>query len=150
MGKYTSKGTKIEVAIATVYTSVANLTDLTFPDGTVETWRSTCLETPGPSHTYEVTGYVDEGDWSASAFYDPSEVTHAEMASLRALTAEAGSDPPRYDRDWRIVLPTFGTTVLGSWSFASILTKWTPKASVGEPLMVDMGGKINGNITYPA
>lgn len=150
MGKYASKGTTIEVSIATVFTTIANVTDLTFPDGTVETWQSTCLDTVGPSHTYAVSGYVDEGDWSATAFYDPSEVTHDYMESLRQLTPEAGSDPPRYERDFRIVLPTLGTLVLGSWAFASILTKWTPKASVGEPLTVDMGGKVTGNITYPA
>jgi len=137
MGKYASKGLALQVEISSVYTTITQLTDISFPDGTVGTWKSTSLDSTGPSHEYETDGWVDEGDFSASGFYDPAQATHDEMEDLRATPAK---------RNWKIVLPSS----LGEWAFAGILTKWTPKGSVEAPLTFDMAGKVSGNITYPA
>lgn len=142
--KYGSKGLVLKVAIAGVLTAITQVTNITFPDGTVATWQSTCLETPGASHTHQVTGWVDEGDITFNGFYDPSEATHGYLQTLRQVTGDGGS-PERFDRDYEIELPFS----LGSWLFAAILTKFTPKGGVEEPLAFDAAAKVTGTITYP-
>lgn len=148
MAKYASKGLTLQLAIATVLTSITQITGITFPDGTVGTFQDSSLDTPGPSHTYNATGWVDEGDLTATGFYDPSEATHSALEELRALTDYgAGGDNDAMKKGWAIVLPTLAGG--GSWGFEGVLTKWTPKGALEEPLMFDLAVKVSGNITYP-
>lgn len=142
--KFGSKGLILKVAIAGVLTAITQVTTIGFPDGTVSTWDSTCLSSVGPSKEYQVTGYVDEGEVTFAGYYDPSEATHGYLQTLRQVTGDGGS-PERFDRDWEIELPAG----LGSWLFAAILTKFTPKGGVEEPLAFDASAKVTGNITYP-
>lgn len=150
MAKYASKGLSLQLEIATVLTTITQLTGITFPDGTVETYKDSSLDTAGPSHTYNVTGWVDEGDLTATGFYDPSEVSHGALEELRALKGLV-DNPTNNDimkKNWRIVLPTLMGGLF--WAFQAILTKATPKGGLEEALMIDIAAKVSGNITYPA
>jgi len=136
--KYTSKGTALQKSISSVFTVIAALDTINYPDETVETVDISDLGS-GVGKVKGATGYTDGGQASGSGFYDPADTGHKSLnASLAA--------PPTAADQWKINNPDAGPTAV---TFSGWLTKFTPKASVGSFLKFDWQIDLTGVATYP-
>lgn len=100
MGKFSAKGLKLQVEIATVMTTVGECSALNGPTDEVQFWDATDLES-----TYvedgELADLVAPGEVSGTCFCDPDD---AGQAQLQTDVAAGGSH-----RNFQFVYPTTGT-----------------------------------------
>ncbi len=114
--KVASKGTKLQLSVASVYTDIGGVSKIDYPDREAEHWDATDLDSD-EREDGELTGLVTPGMISGELFYDPEDELHQELEDLLAT--------PAY-RDWRIRKGTRVVTVNGS------LKKFQPSAAVGD------------------
>lgn len=135
MSKFVSKGTALQLSIASVYTTVIQMITINAPDANVQTYDATALDTVGAGEEHLPTGYVDGGICSGTAFFDPTAATQKAMTALITTPALA---------NWKIIWSN-----LTEWPFSGTLTKFTPKAERTTGLMFDWSIRLSGIVTYP-
>jgi hypothetical protein len=126
MSKFTSKAVALQKSISAVYTTVIQMKSIDYPDAEVETVEITALD-----------GGV--GECGGSGYFDPVATTH------KNLTTDI-TTPPSTAPTWKILNSDGATT---AWPFSGFLTKFTPKAEVGQFLMFDLKIRLTGLVTYP-
>lgn len=136
MAKIASKGTALQLSIATVFTTIAGVTEISGPDAEVQTFDATALD-GGAGREHEPTGYVEGGTVSWSMFFDPVAATLQALTDLITTPAVAS---------WKLKWSDSATT---EWPFSGILTKCTPSASLDDGLKADGELKLDGIVSYP-
>ncbi len=137
MAKVASKGTSLKKSISAVYTVIAGIRNINAPDAEVETFDATALDSSA-GREFKITGYVNGGTCSGTGFFDPVAATHQELTDQITTPANGGL----YKIFW-------SDTAVTEWPFTGILTKFQPKAEVGQGLMFDFSIKLDGMVTYP-
>lgn len=136
MTKIASKGTALQLDIASTYTTIAQVMEITGPGPEVGRFAANALD--GAVGIEKVpTGYVDGGTVSWEMFFDPVAATHQALTDL--ITAPAVAN-------WKEIWSDAAAT---EWPFAAILTKFEPKATVDDGLKASCEAELSGIVTYP-
>lgn len=136
MVKIASKGTELQLSIASVFTEIAQVYELSGPGPDVGRFDATALDS-GTGREKEVTGFVDGGSISWSMFFDPVAATLQALTDLITTPAVAS---------WKIIWSDSANT---AWPFSAILTGCEPKATLDDGLKCDCSAELDGIVTYP-
>lgn len=136
MTKIASKGTALKLSVASVYTTVGALDSIDAPDVEVQTFDATALDS-GVGMETKPTGFVKGGTASGSGFFDPVLAMHQALTDLITTPAVAL---------WKIVWSDSAST---EWPFSGVLTKFQPKAAIGDGLKFDWSIILDGMVSYP-
>ena len=135
-----SKGTTLQMTIATVGTTVAQLKTISFDGAESETFDSTTLDSGiGKRHT--PTGYVEGGSFSASGFYDPS-VHSGLAAAVNDSYFDAGDLVPI------ACTVTFTDDGESAMTFNITGASLGIKVDPGSGVMLEFKGKLTGLLTF--
>jgi hypothetical protein len=130
MAKYTSLGTLLKLAIASVLTTVAGVRDVDFESPELELYEVDDLES-----TYveqDPSGRSKGGSVKFSMFYDPASASNTALIALyNSQTKTSGVYVPS---DWSI---TWQAATAATQLFSGILVKQNRKAERGSPLIMD-------------
>lgn len=137
MTQIASKGTVLELDIATVFTEIAQVIGLDGPDPEVQVFDSTILN-GAVGREKEVTGFVEGGTVSGSLFFDPVASTLQALTDLLLVPAVSN-----WKTIWSDTLPT-------EWPYAGILKKCKPAAGLDDGLKADLEIVLDGIVTYPS
>lgn len=137
MAKIKGKGSLLQLEIASVFTTISQMTSLDFPAPEVETFDGTCLDTTGPGKEPDPTGYADSGECGFELFFDPVLTVHQALTDLISAPAVV---------NWKAKFADAAVTV---WSFAGILTKLSPSAKMNDGVKAQGTIKLKGIPTYP-
>lgn len=137
MAKITSKGTLLKKSISASYTTIAAIRRLTAPDAEVEVYDATALDS-STGREKKITGFVDGGKCSGELFFDPVATTHQEL-----------TDQINTPADGQLYKIFWSDAAVTEWPWTGCLTKFTPRAAVGEGLMADFEITVDGKVTYP-
>ncbi|WP_437193563.1 phage tail tube protein [Planctomicrobium sp. SH527] len=143
MNKYPSIGTLLQVSIASVLTTVAGLTSINFPNGEVQFWDATALDSTHVEDG-ELAGLSAPGECSGDGFYDPADTV--QLAILGDIPIGG-----KY-RDWAIVRPAPVSTdpPVAICSFNGSIKSFNPKAAVKDGLKLDWSVKLRTMAEYGA
>lgn len=133
-----SKGSKLQITIATTLTDISEVTTFSFSGSEVGTFETTTLGQAGAGRTYGVNGFSEGGSVSGTCFFDPA------ASSQQALTDLITT--PTDDTAFNAIWTSTGTT---DWAFTGIVTNFDPAANLNDPLSADFGIKLDGLPTYP-
>ena len=140
MNKYPSIGTLLQVDLG-VLTTVAGLTSINFPNGEVQFWDATALDS---SHVEdgELAGLSAPGECSGDGFYDPADATQLAILGDIAIGG-------RY-RDWAIVRPAVDPEdpPVPICSFNGSIKSFNPKAAVKDGMKMDWNVKLRTMAEY--
>lgn len=136
MSKVVTKGTLLKLEIASVYTTIAQITKIDGPDAEVETQDTTCLDTSGVGREHTPNGLVEPGSVNWSLFWDPALAVHQSLHALLSAPVL---------KNWKKIYAN--TEEL---PFAATLTKLTPAVELGSFLTADCSCKLSGLATYPS
>jgi len=136
MGKYSSLGTKLQLAIASVLTDLAGIRDVEFDPGEMEMYE---IDDLGSTNVDEdPSGRTKSGSVKASMFYDPASASNSALIALwNSPVVTSGVYVPTV---WAIVWSASPTATQG---FSGTLTKQSRKAERGSPLMADIEIKVS-------
>lgn len=134
--KYSSKGVLLQRSIAMVFTTVAAIRRLNGPDGEVQFFDGTALDSGVDLEDGELTGHTSPGELSGELFYDPADSVH----QLFTDDLTAGG----VHADWKVVLPASE-----EMPFTGSTRRFVPGAAVGDGLMADFAIKLRSQATYP-
>ena len=136
MTKIAAKGTHIQKSISAVFTTIAQVTNISGPDAEVQTGDVTSLD-GGVGMEFASTGYVNGGTVSFTLWLDPVAST------LQAITDDITTPA---SGSWKIKFSDSATT---EWAFSGFVTKCSPTAEVNGHLTCDCEIKLTGIPTYP-
>ncbi|MFC5997109.1 phage tail tube protein [Pseudonocardia hispaniensis] len=111
----------------TVYTPIANVTNIEGPETERDTYDVTAHDSPDAWREF-IGGLKDAGEVTAEINYDP-----ADHDTLLADYADA------QPRDWRITWPTGAT-----WALKAILTGFSAEAPHDDKLAAEITLKVSG------
>lgn len=136
--KIASKGTKLQLSIATVFTTIAAAMSIKGPGAKPEVMDTTALDSAA-GREKKPNGYSDGGVVTATLFLDPQDTTHKTLSEKCGL-------PPAVPDSWKIIWSDAAPT---TWPFSGTLTGFDPGADVGNPLKADIEITLDGTVTYP-
>ena len=136
MAKVASKGTVLQQELSSVFTAVAQLTEVGYSGGEVETYDCTTLDS-GVGKLLGQTGYSEGGEVSISGFYDPALAGHQAISDLVAAPA---------DQNWKII---FADSANKEMPFTSAGVSWEVTAAMSDGLKFSSTLKVDGLPTYP-
>jgi hypothetical protein len=137
MAKVITKGEKLQLSIATVYTDIPGIKSLTGPGPKVQFQDTTALDS-GVGMEKDVTGHTDGGTVSCTIFFDPANSVHKAMLAIASTPAVSS---------WKRIFAD-GTSV--TWPFTAICTSPpNPQADVNGILMASFELTLDGIPTYP-
>lgn len=137
MSKIVTKGDKIQMSIASVYTDIPQLKSIRGPGPKVQFQDTTALDS-GVGMEKTVTGHTDGGTVSLSVFFDPANSVHKAMLAIASTPAVSS---------WKRIFADGATT---TWPFSAICTSPPdPRADVNNILVADIELTLNGIPTYP-
>ena len=137
MAKVPSKGTVLQQEISSVFTAVAQLTEISQGGIESETYDATTLDTSGAGKEYSQTGYSEGGTVDISGFYDPALAGHQAITDLVTTPA---------DQNWKIIYADTGTT---ECPFTSAGLSWETTAAMADGLKFSSSLKVDGLLTLP-
>ena len=132
-----SKGTELQLDIASTFTEVVQLEDVSFGGSAVGFFEAPTLDQASAGIPKVATGYANGGQVSASGYFDPVAATHQAITDL--ITTPA-------DSSWKVVWSDSANT---EWPFTAIVTGFDPSASVSDGLRFELNMEIDGLVTYP-
>ena len=136
MTKIASKGTELQLSIASTFTTIAQVMEISGPSAEVQTFDATALDS-GVGREKKPTGFVDGGAVDFSMFFDPVATTLQALTDLILAPAVAS---------WKTIWSDAAST---EWPFSGILKSCTPKASLDDGLKADCQIELDGLCTYP-
>jgi hypothetical protein len=137
MAKIVSQGCQIQLSIASVFTTIAQLTKIDPPDPEVEIDETSDLSV---SHgkTFDTTGLVDAGEFGGEGFFDPAGATHL------ALSGYVKAPTPNSLTNWKLIFTDAAPT---NWTWAGVVKKFKPTIEIGEFVKFTFAGKVSGVVT---
>lgn len=136
MAKIASKGTALQLSIASVYTTITQVEGLQGPGMKPQTFDATALDS-GVGMEFKPTGYTDGGELTGNLFFDPVAATHQALTDLVTTPAVAS---------WKTLWSDGATT---AWPFTGVLNNFDPSASKNDGLKAAFGIKLDGIPTLP-
>lgn len=134
--KYSAKGTVLQLSIATVFTTVAGVSRVNYPDQDVQFYDATALDSGVSMEDGEPTGHVAPGSMDGEGFYDPADTVHQALVALLAAPSK---------ESWKIINANITDH---SCAFTGTLKKFTPTAAVGDGLKFNFEVKLASIATY--
>lgn len=134
--KIASKGTALQLSIASVFTTIVQVMEITGPGAKPETFDATALDS-GVGREKKPTGYADGGTVTFSLFFDPVAATHQALTDL--ITAPVVSS-------WKVIWSDAAST---EWPFSGTLSGFEPNAALEDGLKADGEITLDGIPTYP-
>ena len=134
--RYSAKSFTLKLSIASVFTAVAGVSKLDFPDEDVGFYDGTALDSDVSMEDGEPTGYVAPGSVSGELFVDPEDAVHQEILDLL-------SEPVK--RSWMIDNANIADF---ECAFTGTLKKCTPTAAVGDGFKANFEIKLAAIATY--
>jgi len=142
-----SKLTRLQINIASVLVTIAQIETLQTPQGTLGTTRVTGLE--DSNSTVMVNGTVEGDQVTASIFHDPLDAQHYML--LKTVNSvdftEAGFTPAARNKAWNIIFGQLATPK--NWAFTGVPTKYSVSANVGEVLKANLTIEVEKTTTLP-
>ncbi len=137
MSRLKGKGCALQLEIASVFTTIAQLTAIDGPEAEVEDADATSLDTSGAGKVYDPTGWVEPGECGFDGLFDPALATHKALTAMLTMPAT---------KNWKLNFSDSGPSV---WPFAGHLKKLGPKIEMGDLVRFSGGVKLSGLVTYP-
>ena len=135
--KIATKGDKLQLSIASVYTDIPQVKSLRGPAPKVQIFDGTALDS-GVGMEHKVTGYTDGGTVSFTVFFDPANSVHKALLAIATTPAISL---------WKRIFSDSGAT---TWPFSGCVTSPpNPSADVNGALMADCEITLDGIPTYP-
>lgn len=116
-------------------TTIAEVTDITPPELSRDTTEVTHHESPSKWREF-IKILKDAGEVSLSINYIPTNSTHNSSTGMLADFANDSTNDT-----WTLV---FSDSTATTWSFAGMLTKFSPKAPIDDRLTADITIKVTG------
>lgn len=142
-----SKKTALQINIASVLVTIAQVETIQLPQGTLSTTRVKGLE--DSNSTVMVNGDVEGDQVTASIFHDPLDAQHYHL--LKTVNSpdftEVGFAPNERNKAWNIILGQLATPK--NWAFTGVPTKYTVNANVGEVLKSNLTIEVEKTTTLP-
>lgn len=132
--KYSSKGASILLSIASVFTAIAQTTEIRPPAGKVMIEQVPDLSS-GVGIPKQATGHTDSGTSGGTCYFDPAD------ASQKAITAYLASPAVS---SWKI---TYSDAAPTSWTFSAIVVSFTPTVRYGEFMKAEFELDVTGLVT---
>jgi hypothetical protein len=132
--KYSSKGASLMLQVASVYTAIAQLTEIKPPSAKVQVENVPDLSSPA-GIPKQPTGWVDGGQAGGSCYFDPADATHKAITAFLAAPAVSL---------WKCTYPDIAPT---SWTWSGIVTEFTPTIRYGEFMKADFMMEVSGTVT---
>lgn len=138
MAKYSSHGAHLQVEIASVFTTVAQLENFTFPNGEVLFFDADSLDAGISVPDGALVGQSTPGECPFSGFYDPANAVHLLLAKQVQLGGTI--------MNWKIVCPDTGSTAI---TFSGSIKNFVPKVTVKDGFKFDGAIKLSACAAYP-
>lgn len=135
MARKKSKGTALQLEVATVMTTIVQLTGIDGPEAEVEDDDGTALDSVGPGREHEPVGWVEPGEVEAEGLFDPALSNHQLLTDLIAAPAT---------QNWQILFSD-----ATEWPFAGHLKKLGPTVELASLLRFNFSVKLKGIVDYP-
>jgi hypothetical protein len=135
MAKVKSKGTILKQSIASVLTAVAQLTDISYSGGEVETFDATTLD-GSVGKAYSQTGYAEGGEFQISGFFDPALAGHQAITDIILAPANC---------DWSV---TFADAAPTTWTFTTAGVSFEFTVAMADGLKFSSTLKVTGLPAY--
>ena len=135
MVKVVSRGTVLQQEVSSVYTAIAQLTDLSFSGFEAETYESTTLD-GAVGKSYAPTGYSEPGEVSLGGFYDPVLASHTNLRDLASAPLET---------NFKIIYADTGTTTV---TFAVAGVSWGAATAMSDGIKFSSTLKLTGLPAY--
>ncbi len=119
------------------FTTIAQVTDIGGPELSLETLETTNHSSADGWREY-IGGLLDGGEVNLSLNFIPTESTH------NASTGLIKDMVDRVVRNFQMVFPDTGNT---TWSFAALVTSFSPAAPIDEKLSAEVTLKVTGKPT---
>jgi hypothetical protein len=132
-----SKGTKLQLSVASVYTDIAQILSLELPEMESETFESDTLDNANAGIPYTATGRTEGGKISGELFLDPALSIHKTLLGLLKTPAESL---------WKIIFANTGAT---AWPFTGAGFSLGGSVALKEGLKAKFGIKLSGLPTFP-
>lgn len=132
-----SKGSIVQLEIASVFTEISALQSVSHQGTDVEVFEDTDYNQAAAGKTYNVTGYVEGGNVPFTRFFDPVGAIDQALTDLLTTPAVV---------NWKII---WSDTAATAWAFTGILTKADVTTDKANGLMQDCDVKCSGLVTYP-
>lgn len=136
MSKIKSKGTALQLSVASVYTTVAQVVSLDGPSMESETYESDTLDNTSAGIPYSPTGRTEGGSVSGELFFDPVLSIHLSMLALLTTPTTAA---------WKMLFADSATT---DWTFSGAGLQFGPKVALGDGLKASFSIKLDGMPTF--
>lgn len=143
MAKLQGKGTLLKVEISSVYTTIAQVTDLSGPQSEVGTFNGTSLDGAVGMEKYP-TGFVDGGTLSGTMFLDPTNSTLQYLTDN--ITTPIRSSGADRDDAFKIIFPNSAAT---EWPFNGIIKTLGLTVALNDGIKSPFSIEVNGMVTYP-
>lgn len=138
--KTAAKGTKLQLSIASVFTTVAYITEIDGPDPEVQFKDVTDLNSGVSLEDGEPTGHTAPGEVSFKGWYDPQATTH--QACLAQITNPIANGKA----NWKVVYPD---PDLSETPFVGTCKQFKTGGKQNDFLTVDGSIKLAGLPTFP-
>lgn len=120
-----------------VFTTVAEVTDISGPSLALDPLDVTSHESPGAFREF-VGGLLDGGEVTFTINYVPTGATHDATTGLLADMVA------RTVRNFQLIFPDVGAT---QWSFSALVTAFEPAEPVDDRLSAELTLKVTGQPT---
>ena len=140
MAKYTGFAATFKTEISSVYTTVAQVRDISGPSLNVDTVEVTNRDSSSQFKEY-LAGNRDGGEVTFDLVYDPDATTHSASASGGLVTLLSAGTL----NNFRV---TFADSTPATATFAGLVTQFTPTAPLNGAQTASVTIKVSGAITW--
>lgn len=140
MAKYTGFAATFKTEISAVYTTVAQVRDISGPSMQRDTVEVTNRDSSGQAKEY-LAGLLDNGEVTFDLVYDPDQTTHSASASGGLITLLAAGTL----NNFRV---TFADSTPATATFAGLVTQFQPTLPLNGAQTASVTIKISSTITW--
>lgn len=136
--KYSGFAATLQISIASVFTSIAGVRDISGPSMAQDT-----IDVSSRDNIWKefVGGQVDGGEITFDIVYDPDTTTHSAASAGGAVLLLTSGTKGTYKL-------SFSDTTPATASFSAFVTKFTPKTPFNGMQSADVTLKLTGAITW--
>jgi len=140
MAEYTGFAATLKTEISGVYTTIAQVRDISGPNMQRDTVEVTSRDSTGQAREF-LAGLQDNGEITFDIVYDPDATTHSASASGGLVTLlNSGAL-----NNFRL---TFADSTPMTATFAGIVTGFQPTTPLNDAQAADVTIKVSGQITW--
>lgn len=140
MAKYSGFSANLKVEISAVYTTIAQVRDISGPALGLDTIEVTNRDSPSGFKEY-IAGLKDGGEITFDIVYDPDLTTHSASAAGGLVTLFTAGAVNNFRLTFADATPLTAT-------FAGLVTKFQPRAPLSDYQRAEVTIKLSGAITW--